>query len=317
MDPMTPAAADDPIDTLAEAPAAAETLGLAATVPPRPGLRGEVLSAAVASRPPGRPVAPAEVISPSEALRRTLLELVALVESLTAGDATRPAIEGWSVAGLLGHLGAIEAYFGAVLGWWPQEGPIEDEHDHLAATLPAVLEAEVMPFDQLRGRWVEQVSRVVARLDSLASREAERVRFHGFDFSVRSLLIVRTFEVWTHTEDICRAIGRPVLELDTSRLRLMTDAAVAALPIGMLLTGQAHRGRSVRIVLEGDGGGAWVQALELGAAPGEPEVTLVADAVDFCRVAARRMSPAALRCTVLGDAALATAVMHAAAVFAA
>jgi uncharacterized protein (TIGR03083 family) len=239
------------------------------------------------------------------------------VASLTSEDAARLAVEGWSVAGLLGHLGAIEAHFGAVLGWWPEDGPIVDEHDHLAMTLPAVRAAEGLPFEEVRAQWRAQAARVDARLDSLGSRQAERVAFHGFDFSVRSLLIARTFEVWTHTEDICRAIGRTAPALDIARLRLMTETAVAALPIGMLLTGQAAEGRSVRIVLEGEGGGAWVQALELGAAPGEPVLTLVADAVDFCRVAARRMSPAALRCTVLGDQALATEVLHAAAVFAA
>jgi hypothetical protein len=157
----------------------------------------------------------------------------------------------------------------------------------------------------------------MARLDTLGPRLRERVQFHGFDFSIRSLTIARTFEVWTHTEDICKAIGRPVLELDTARLRLMTEAAVGALPIGMLLTGGEPRGRSVRIVLEGDGGGTWVQALEFGAEAGEPELTLVTDAVDFCRVAAKRMSAAELEYAAIGDADLAADVLTAAAVFAA
>jgi hypothetical protein len=97
----------------------------------------------------------------------------------------------------------------------------------------------------------------------------------------------------------------------------MTDAAVGALPLGMLLNGTDPGGRTVRIVLTGDGGGSWDQALDLGAVPGEPVLTLVADAVDFCRVAAKRLSPADLSRTEVGDADLAADVIAAAAVFAA
>lgn len=306
----------EPVVDLAANPAAAEALGLAASHDPAPAVRDRVLAGAVAARPPGRPAVVVEAIGPAEALRRTLVELQGLVASLTDDDARRPTIERWTVAGLLGHLTAVEAHTGAVLGWW-SEDPIDQEHDHLAMTLPAVRAAESQPFSEARGAWADAVDRVVARLDSLDDRMDERVQIHGFDFSIRSLLIARTFEVWTHTEDICRAVGRPPLEPDTARLRLMTEAAVGALPIGMLLNGVDPGGRSVRIVLTGDGGGSWVQALDLGAPPGEPELTLVADAVEFCRVAAKRRSPSDLSCTVVGDADLAADVLTAAAVFAA
>ena len=73
----------------------------------------------------------------------------------------------------------------------------------------------------------------------------------------------------------------------------------------------------MRVVLEGAGGGSWVQPLDLGGAPGEPVLTVVADAVEFCRVAAKRTPPADLACTVVGDASLAPSVLAAAAVFAA
>jgi len=43
----------------------------------------------------------------------------------------------------------------------------------------------------------------------------------------------------------------------------------------------------------------------------------VADALEFCRVAAKRLPPDALRCTIVGDADLAAEVLTAAAVFAA
>jgi hypothetical protein len=108
-----------------------------------------------------------------------------------------------------------------------------------------------------------------------------------------------------------------VLVPEESRLSLMTAAAVGALPIGMLLTGREPRGRSVRIVLTGAGGGAWVQSLELAGLAGEPDLTIVADAVEFCRVAAKRRHPAEIDVTVVGDHDLASEVLGAAAVFAA
>jgi uncharacterized protein (TIGR03083 family) len=309
---------DDPIDDLAADPRAAEVLALSATARPPADLRGRVLAAATAARPGGFPDGPAEHISPGEAFRRTLLDARALVADLTDDEATRGTIEGWTVAGLLGHLIAIEEHFGSTLGWWPAGAPVVDEHDHLAMTLPQVHRAQERPFADVRDRWNEVVDRVLDHLASLDDRQTERVMFNGFDFSIRSLLIARTFEVWTHSEDICRAVGRSPATPDPSRLRLMTGAAVGALPLGMLITGREPRGRTVRMVLTGDGGGTWVQALELDTAPGpDVDTTLVADAVEFCRVAAKRRSPDQLVRTVVGDDELAADVLGAVAIFAA
>ena len=308
---------DDPLDLLAGDIAAAEVLGLSVAHVPRPGLRGEVLAAAFAARGPDAAGAGGVVAAPTEALARTIADVRSLVASMDPADATRITVEGWTIAGLLGHLTAIEEHFGATLGWWPEAGQVADEHDHLAMTVPAVRVAESLPYEEVRSCWEDTSDRVVARLGSLEDRLAERVDFHGFDFSIRSLLIARTFEVWTHGEDICRALGRPPVVLDTARLRMMTAAAVGALPIGMLLTGAAPRGRSVRVVLTGEGGGAWVQALELGAPPGDPAATIVVDAVEFCRVAAKRLVADDVELSIVGDADLAAEALSAVAVFAA
>lgn len=316
-DPTEPRPPDEPTD-LSAFPDAAALLGAAGAIAPPPGLRARVLTAALRSRSAGSEVDGPEPISAPSALRAALGQLASLVDGLDDADGLRPSIEGWSVSGLLGHLGAIEEHFGAVLGWW-EEPPLDPtlELDHLAMTVGAVRSAEAAGLEAARSSWKEAVGRVLARLDSLEDRLAERVAFHGFDFSVRSLLIARTFEVWTHGEDIARATGRPVPEPDRRQFHLMADAAVGALPLGMALSGLEPAGRSVRVVLVGAGGGAWTRSLEIGADPGEPSATVVTDVVDFCRVAAKRLAPADLSCQVDGDADLVADVLVAAAIFAA
>jgi hypothetical protein len=70
-------------------------------------------------------------------------------------------------------------------------------------------------------------------------------------------------------------------------------------------------------VLTGRGGGVWNQPLQLGSEPGEPSVTIVADALDFCRLAAQRIEPTDLDAEVEGPMELAVTVLRGASVFAA
>ena len=305
-------------------PGAAELLGLASAAAPARALRARVLDAATSARRPGRPAVEAEVdeieeIDEIETLRRTLADIAVLVDSISAVEATARTIEGWTVAGLVGHLTAIERYFGSVLGWW-NEPALDHVSDHLAMTRPTVEISESADFEDVRSKWHAATAAVVARLSDLEGRLVERVDFHAFDLSIRSLLVARTFEVWTHDEDIRRALGHEPAAPDAARLRVMTRTAVAALPLGMLLGGRAPSGRSVRVVLTGDGGGSWVQSLEFGASPIEvpaPSATLVTDAMGFCRVAAKRLDPRDLAYRYRGEADLIEDVLVAVAVFAA
>lgn len=310
----------DPLDDLEAAPAAAEVLALAATAVPSGSLRPRVLGAALESRPAGRPSGgvAGEAIDELEALARTMDDVEALVGRLVPDEGERPTVEGWTVAGLLGHLLGVQDYLGSVFGWWPTA--VADDSDHLAMTHHEVEAGQWDGLEATRARWRLQLGEMRDRLASLAGRLDETVRFHGFELSTRAVLVAATFELWTHGEDVARATGRSVVELDAARLRVMTDAAVRALPLGMALIGAEGGHRAVRVVLTGDGGGHWLQPLDLADRPAGDEVvgaTLVAGAVDFCRVAAKRLSPASLDVAVTGDADLVADVLRAAAVFAA
>ena len=145
----------------------------------------------------------------------------------------------------------------------------------------------------------------------------ERIKFHILYARLSSVLVVRIFEVWTHIEDLARALRRDPPPLDAARLHLMTNVAVAAIPLGMLLAEIDGGAITARIVLTGRGGGVWNQPLQVGGEPAEPSVTIVADAVEFCRMAAQRIAPADLEADIEGQIDVAIKVLRGASVFAA
>jgi hypothetical protein len=128
------------------------------------------------------------------------------------------------------------------------------------------------------------------------------VAFHTYPFSVGSVLVARGFELWTHADDLRRALGRPMAVPAPGVLRQMADLSVRNLLSATLVTAPHQFERSARVVLTGPGGGTW----ELGeAGGGPPDVTVVADVVEYCRMVARRIEPAALAADITGDDELA------------
>ncbi len=136
--------------------------------------------------------------------------------------------------------------------------------------------------------------------------------FHGWPFHVSSLLVARGFELWTHADDIRRATGRPVATPQPADVRAMSDFSVQSVPLVLPYLDDVGPVGPVRIVLTGRGGGTW----DIDAAGGVDPVTLVADAVDYCRVAARRVDPVDLDVVIEGDPGVVTSVLAAARVFA-
>ena len=121
--------------------------------------------------------------------------------------------------------------------------------------------------------------------------------------------------MWTHEEDIRRALGRPLLAPEAERLAPMTRLAVALLPVGLGLAGLAHPGCLARLVLTGDGGGTW--SVPLGDDAMAPAaVRVVMDAADFCRVIANRRDADRTPVLVVGRQGLADDLLTGAAALA-
>jgi uncharacterized protein (TIGR03083 family) len=282
-------------------------------------LRSRTVDAALAAREWGRPPA-FRPIDPVHGFRLMVDEFDALVASLEPHE-WQAIVDayGWSIQGLVGHLVAVDRYLRSVVTGDPHDFDPAVEHDHVEMTRPTVAAQAGRPPRDTLADWRSALAAGLDALERLGPEDLDRrVSFHGIDLRIRSLLALRIFELWTHADDVRRATGRPLVAPDEGRLGLMTDLAVRVLPLGMLARGEAPgAGRTVRLVLTGAGGGTWVQPLGLGEPAGDPDVRIVADAVEFCRVAAQRLDPAALAATITGDEELGRAVLRASAALAA
>jgi hypothetical protein len=132
---------------------------------------------------------------------------------------------------------------------------------------------------------------------------------------LRALLVVRSFELWTHEDDIRRACGLPASVPDAAVLRLMTGLVAHLLPRGMARVTDEPPSVDVHLVLTGAGGGTWdVPVGEPIAAA--PSVAIVADAVRFCRLVAARLAVDELGAHVTGEPELVSTVLAGAAALA-
>jgi hypothetical protein len=131
------------------------------------------------------------------------------------------------------------------------------------------------------------------------------------------MLVVRTFEVWTHDDDIRRAIDRPPNPLDGDRLALMSSDLMNVLNLGMALSRTTQPGRTARFDLMGAGGGTYDVALSPGEIAGLPDITITTTALDLCRLASNRLSLDLLDLAVDGDRSLLEPILVGATAFAA
>lgn len=268
---------------------------------PPTALRSRVLEAAASARAAGLAVGTGPAISSVEAYRRTMVSFNSVLAALTDAEWHRHVLRDLDIQGLVGHLIGVERQLHAALGISPA---VETSSDHVAST-QGEAEAQIgrLPSDT-HAEWLDLVTVTVNHTAALDRDGLERpVTLHTFTIPVERMLVVRSFETWTHEEDIRRATGRPLAAPDSSRLRLMTDLAVSALPVGLARIDRPQPGRTARIVLTGPGGGTWQASLDRGVA-GPADVRIIADATSFCRLVANRMPPVDVAAVVSGDEAL-------------
>ena len=305
-------------DELADLRAAAGWLGIEAAHEVPAELSSSVLAAALTRRSAGRHIAVDDVgvPTPIDALLGEADDLAELLAGLTDEQWRAPTRADLTVFELVGHLLGVEEYLGGLLGLWPFVVDPDVALDHLATTRP-IIEAnrDTAPAD-LAPLWRARLGAVAEGARARDNRD--RFAFHHLDLSLRSLLYLRTFELWVHGDDIRAAIGQPASLGHAGRIHAMASMVANGLPLALALSGAEAPDASVRLVLTGPGGGVWQTALRSGGdATANPAAEITADVHDFCRMVGHRLDPSALGINVRGDAGVARTVLAAAQIFAA
>ncbi|MFE2204862.1 zf-HC2 domain-containing protein [Streptomyces rubiginosohelvolus] len=213
-----------------------------------------------------------------------------------------------TVAGVIGHLMAVDGLLSAALG-------LDDPLDGGKAPLDPTERTETYwsatrrpPTRAVREPWRAQ-SHELIRTASFAGRNVAEtsVSYGAFALPLQDAALDRAFECWVHGGDIADAVDYPYPAPSAAHLHRMIDLAARMLPAALAgrrsagLAGPAKDliaagapGRSLHLEIEGHGGGDWYIALDSPAAVGAPEraVAQVAlDGVEFCRLVAGHISP--------------------------
>ncbi|MEH0545064.1 maleylpyruvate isomerase N-terminal domain-containing protein [Streptomyces sp. B21-105] len=195
--------------------------------------------------------------------------------------------------------------------------------------------ARFPPNRSVRGPWREQTHALVRTVSSSGGDPAGLpVSYGGFELPLRDAMLDRAFECWVHAEDIAEAVDYPYAPPAPRHLHGMIDLAARMLPetlaarrrAGLASPARTRHlrsagrpklpGRSLRLEIEGSGGGQWLIPLDSpafpvpsgpedprgAAGPADDEVAHVAmDDVEFCRLAAGHVSPEEAAAGQVGD----------------
>ncbi|WP_435272893.1 maleylpyruvate isomerase N-terminal domain-containing protein [Streptomyces parvulus] len=292
-----------------------------------PALRTRVLDGCLERRPPRIPVPEWAAPYDAETARLdALLQDIGDAEwhapvRLRWFEADGPASRRTTVAGVLAHLLTVDGAVAVGLGLADPMGEITAAGRGPAARTEAYWRASHYPPTRLvRAPWREQSHGIVRTVSFTGDEGGMPVSYSYGDFELplRDAMLDRAFECWVHAEDIAEAVDYPYEPPAARHLNRMIDLAARMLPgalaarrrAGLAAPGGPHLvtagepGRSLRLEIEGSGGGEWLIPLDAPGAVGsaEHEVAHVAlDGVEFCRLAAGHVPPADAAAGQLGD----------------
>ncbi|GHA05416.1 zf-HC2 domain-containing protein [Streptomyces echinoruber] len=297
-----------------------------------PGLRTRVLESALQRRPARVPVPEWAAPYDTETAR-----LDALLQDFGDAEWHAPVRLRWfdagttaglrtTVAGVIAHLLAVDGLVGIALGLGDPLAQVLG--DAAPGVAPPAERTEAYwraarrpPTRAVRGPWREQSHAVVRTVSFTGgSSDALPVSYGGVELPLRDALLDRAFECWVHAEDIADAVDYPYDPPAGRHLHHLIDLAARMLPrvlaarrrAGLAappatarhLVAAGGPGRSLRLEIEGSGGGEWLIPLDSPGAVGsaEHEVAHVAlDGVEFCRLAAGHVPPEEAAAGQLGD----------------
>ncbi|MGW2647007.1 MDMPI N domain containing protein [Streptomyces sp. NPDC001393] len=296
-----------------------------------PGLRTRVLQSCLERRPPRIPVP--EWAAPYDA---ETARLDALLQDFGDAEWHAPVRLRWfeadaaksrrtTVAGVIAHLLSVDGLIALALGLEDPLAEVVDTAEPDASGPQGRTEAfwrnsHFPPTRSVRGPWREQ-SHGLVRTVSFTGGHAGglAVSYGDFELPLHDAMLDRAFECWVHAEDIAEAVDYPYQPPAPRHLNRMIDLAARLLPAALAERRQAglgspargrhlglagEPGRSLRLEIEGSAGGEWLIPLDSPAAVGSAdlEVAHVAlDGVEFCKLAAGRVSPEEAAVGQVGD----------------
>ncbi|WP_405992644.1 zf-HC2 domain-containing protein [Streptomyces sp. NBC_00986] len=293
-----------------------------------PGLRTRVLRGSFDRRPPRIPVPVWATPYDAETAR-----LDALLQDIGDAEWHAPVRLRWfegdgptsrrtTVAGVIAHLLTVDGLVAAALGL---DDPLTGETAAKAMTPASRTEAywrssHFPPTRSIRSPWREQSHNIVRTVSFTGGSTGKlAVSYGDFELPLHDAMLDRAFECWVHAGDIAEAVDYPYDPPSPRYLNRMIDLAARMLPVvlaerrrhglaspgsGRHLVGAGEPGRSLRLEIEGHGGGEWLISLDSPGAVGsaEREVAHIAlDGVEFCHLAAGHVSPEEAAAGQLGD----------------
>ncbi|MFD3734422.1 maleylpyruvate isomerase N-terminal domain-containing protein [Streptomyces sp. NPDC058632] len=302
-----------------------------------PGLRTRVLESCLKRRPPRIPVPDWAAAYDAETARLDALlqdfgdtEWHAPVR-LRWYEADEAATRRTTVAGVIAHLTAVDGLVAAALGLADPLGDLAPERATPSARTEAFWRgAHHPPTRSVRAPWRAQTHDLVRTVSFTGGAGRMPVSYGGYELPLHDAMLDRAFECWVHGEDIAEAVDYPYEPPTGRHLHGMVDLAARMLPAVLEARRQAGQevsterrlvaagapGRSLRLEIEGSGGGEWLIPLDSPAAQGsaEHEVAHIAlDGSEFCRLAAGHVSPREAAAGQVGDKAAIRDVLLAAA----
>ncbi|MEU6402490.1 zf-HC2 domain-containing protein [Streptomyces sp. NPDC046985] len=313
-----------------------------------PTLRAEVLGACLGARAPE--VSVPDYAQPYDAETARLDALLAdlsedewstavQLEWLEEGDTATRSV---SVAGVVGHLLAVDGMVGKSLGLPDPLTPSEDEtgapQDRTEALWRQLgFTAEDRRADSadgpgaLRETWRDHAYELIRTCSFAGGGVADIAVPYGDGgvLPLRLALLDRAFETWIHAADIAAAVDYPYNPPVPEHLRILIAVAVQMLPSVLAARRQAGlaspplpvvepgaSARSLRLQIEGESGGEWyvpLDGVEEAAGPDNCVSHVVLDEVEFCRLAAGHLTPRTVAAGQRGDPTATLEFLYAAA----
>lgn len=277
------------------------------TTPPV-DLRDRILGLAHRRRTP----TPVEAASAVEVHRIETERLELLLRRLTPEQwqmgVDPPEFAGWTIHDLVAHLASNQALLAQVLGR-PVPGVPETLNLNEERTAEVIARHRGLSTDQTLAEYGAARLAVDEVVSAMSDDDLELdVEWWGMRLRVLTALVVRSFETWTHADDIRRSLGLAQLPPPAPALKTMSQASSGWAPVMLLAGGLSHPDRSVRYHLTGPGGG--VVDVDLGFGGRDlsdvtPDAEMTVDIIDFCRTVGGRGDHRTLDYAVTGDVDLA------------